>query len=98
MERVGPRELVESLCGQRGGQGGSVRSSRGKLHNLFRRETLLRNESAHGHLPDPERSGGLLHGDPQPLVWRRTGRKAVCVGDMLPALLCPRFSFATAIA
>jgi hypothetical protein len=98
MERVGPRELVESLCGQRGGQGGSVRSSGGQTVPLFRRETLLRHESAHNHLTDTERSGGLLHGDPQPPVWRRTGRKAVCVADMLHALLCPSVAVASAIA
>ena len=70
----------------------------GKLYHLFRRETLLRRESAHNHLTDTERSGGLLHGDPQPPVWRRTGRKAVCVADMLHALLCPSVAVASAIA
>jgi hypothetical protein len=41
---------------------------RSELHNLLCRETLLRNESAHNHLTDTERSSGLLHGDPQPLI------------------------------
>jgi hypothetical protein len=40
----------------------------GELHDLFCRETLLRNESADNHLADTERSSGLLHGDPQPLI------------------------------
>lgn len=40
----------------------------GELHNLFCRETLLRNESADNHLTDTERSSGLLHGDPQALI------------------------------
>jgi hypothetical protein len=41
----------------------------GEFHNLFRRENLLRDESADNHLTDTERGSGLLHGDPQPLIW-----------------------------
>src|SRR5437899_2535682 len=70
----------------------------GKLHNLFCRKTLLRNESADNHLTDTERSSGLLHGDPQPLIWWWTGRKAVCMADMLHALLRPSVAVASAIA
>jgi hypothetical protein len=36
------------------------------------------NESADNHLTDTERSSGLLHRDPQPLIWWWTGRKAAC--------------------
>jgi hypothetical protein len=70
----------------------------GELHNLLRRETFLRNESADNHLTDPERSSGSLHGDPQPLVWWWTGGKAICVADMLHALLRPSVAVASAIA
>jgi hypothetical protein len=41
----------------------------GELHNVFCRENLLRDKSADNHLTDTERSRGLLHGDPQPLIW-----------------------------
>ena len=71
---------------------------RSELHNLFCRENLLRDESADDHVTDTERIGGLLHGDPQPLVWRWTSRKAVGVADMLHALLRPSVAVAGAIA
>jgi hypothetical protein len=45
-----------------------------------------------------ERIGSLLHGHPQPLVWRRTGGNAIAVSDMLHALLRPGFADAGAIA
>jgi len=70
----------------------------GELHNLFCRKTLLRNESADNHLTDTERSSGLLQGDPQPLIWWWTGRKAVCMADMLHALLRPSVAVASATA
>src|SRR6266567_3316471 len=70
----------------------------GELHNLFCRETLLRDESADNHLTDTERSSGLLHGDPQPLICWWTGSKAVCMADMLHALFRPSVAVASAIA
>jgi hypothetical protein len=54
-------------------------------------------ESADNHLTDTERSSGLLHGDPQPLIWWWTGRKAVCMADMLHALLRPSITVPSAI-
>jgi hypothetical protein len=72
--------------------------SGGELHYLLCRETLLRNESADNHLTDTELSSGLLHGDPQPLIWWWTGRKAVCMADMLHALLRPSVAVASATA
>jgi hypothetical protein len=71
---------------------------RSELHNLLRRKNPLCNKSADNHLTDPERSGGLLHGSPQPLIWWWTGRKAVCMADMLHALLRPSVAVAGAIA
>ncbi len=67
--------------------GGEVEVGAFDHHNLFCREGLLRNESADNHLTDMERIGSLLHGHPQPLVWRRTRRNAIAVSDMLHALL-----------
>jgi hypothetical protein len=66
-----------------------------ELHNLLCRKTLLRNESADNHFTDTERSSGLLRGDPQSLIWWWTGRKAVCVADMLHALLSPSVGVAS---
>jgi hypothetical protein len=40
----------------------------GEFRNLFCRENLLRDKSADNHLTDIERTSGLLHGDPQPLI------------------------------
>src|SRR5712692_1865497 len=71
---------------------------RSELHNLLRGKNPLCNKSADNHLTDPERSGGLLHGNPQPLIWWWTGRKAVCMADMLHALLRPSVAVAGAIA
>jgi hypothetical protein len=70
----------------------------GELHYLLCRETLLRNESADNHLTDTERGSGLLHGDPQPLIWWWTGRRTVPVADMLYMLLRPGIAVAGAIA
>jgi len=70
----------------------------GKLYDLFRRKTLLRYQPADNHLIYAERSGGLLHGDPHPLIGRWTSWNAVAVSDMLHALLRPGVVDACAIA
>jgi hypothetical protein len=71
---------------------------RSELHNLLRGKNPLCNKSADNHLTDPERSGGLSHGNPEALPRWRTCRKSLSVADVLHALLRPGIAGADAIA
>jgi hypothetical protein len=69
-----------------------------ELDDLFRRECLLRHESADHRVADVQRSGGLLHSDPEALIRWWTSRKALGVANVLHALLRPGVVVAGAIA
>jgi hypothetical protein len=62
---------------------------RSELDDLFRRKGLLHHKAANYRGADTERNSGLLHGDPESLVWGWARRKALGVANMLHALLRP---------
>jgi hypothetical protein len=69
-----------------------------ELHDLFCRQDLLCDESAHNHITDLECIGGLLQSDPEPLLRWRAYRETLSVTNMLYTLLRPGIAVTSAIA